>query len=96
VGDGLVVAHVDDLDLSGDRVAGSHRGAEVPGDVQEHGAGPGKVLGHDRVQNRGRDSALHDDLAEPRGASGLLVIVQRVAVPADCGEPLDIGRSDLP
>ena len=64
--DRLVVARLEHLDLGGDLVAGPHRRLEAPVDVQEHAARAGQVLGDDRVQQPGRDAALHDDPAEAR------------------------------
>jgi hypothetical protein len=64
--------------------------------VQEHGAGAGKVLGDDRVQDRAGDPTLDDDLAEARGSRGRLVVVERVAVSADVREAPDVLRFDPP
>ena len=70
---------------------GRDRRLEAPVDVQEDAAGAGEVLGHDGVQQAGRDAALHDDPAEAaeRGG-GIRVVVQRVAVAGQLREELDV------
>ncbi len=88
--DGLVLADRGDLDRPDDRVAGMDRGEEAQVKLQEHAAGPGQVLGHDRVEDRGRDPALNDDASEAGLGRKLLVVVDRVAIAGQLGEPFDV------
>jgi hypothetical protein len=78
--DGLVLPHGGDLDRARDRVAGMDRGEEAQVELEEHAAGPGQVLGHDRVEDRGRHPALDDDASEAGLGRKLLVVVDRVAI----------------
>ena len=48
--DRFALADLEHLGLGGDLVAGLHRRAEVPVDVEEHAARTGQVLGDERVR----------------------------------------------
>jgi len=63
---------------------------EPPVGLQEHASRSGQILGDQRVQQAGGDSALHDDAAEPAATGEVLVVVQRVAVTSHLGEQLDV------
>jgi hypothetical protein len=56
--------------------------------------GPGRSS-DDRVEDSGDDPALDDDAAEHGRGRDLGVVVDRVAIAADGGEPLDVlGRHE--
>ena len=64
--------------------------------MEEDAAGAGQLLGHDRVQQPGGDTALDDDPAEARVRGGPLVVVEGVAVARELAEELDVLRANRP
>jgi hypothetical protein len=90
------VPNLEHLDLASDDVPGANRRPETPIHVQEHRSRTGQILCDHGVQDGARHPSLYDDLAELRGAGDLLVVVKRVVVAADPGEPDDVVGTDLP
>ncbi len=64
--------------------------------MQEHGAGPRQILGHDGVEYRARHPSMNNDLAENAVARRGLVVVEGVVVAADLGELDDVVGGDFP
>ena len=73
---------------------GADRGPEIPGYVQEYRAWAGLILGHDRIEDRGRHAALNDAGAEYRGSRQILVVMERVSVSAQVREADDVLLGD--
>jgi hypothetical protein len=67
---------------------------ELRAQLQEHGARAGQVLGDERVEQSAGHPALHDDPAERRRRGQRVVVVDRVAVAGDLGEPGDVPGAD--
>src|SRR5215207_7838736 len=92
VRDRLVLTDTGHLDLTGDLIARTSGSKETPVGLKEHGAGSGKLLRDDGVEDRARHAALHHDLAQAGPAGRLGVVVERVAVTTHIGEADDVVR----
>jgi len=64
--------------------------------IQEHRPRAGQDLGHEGVEQGGREPAVDDQPAGPRRTRERRVEMERVAVAADPGEGLDVVRADRP
>ena len=80
----------------GDHVAGPDRREEPPRHLEEDAPGSGQLLGDERVEQSGGHAALDDDAAEAGARGEVVVVVDRVAVPGDLGEELDVATGDGP
>ena len=83
LGYGFVFSNVGYLDSTGNCVARSNRGVEVPVYLQEDGPGPRQFFGHNRVQNGACDASLHDDFAESSALCHRFIVMQRVTITTD-------------
>ena len=90
--DRFIGSHLEHLGAASNRVAGPNRCLEMPIHLEEHGAGPREVFGHDRVENGARDTTLDDNFAEPARLRRGFIVVKGIPVAADLGEPFDVFR----
>ena len=86
--DGLISADVSDFDATGDHIAWANGSGEIPIDVEKYASR--ELLCDDRVQDCAGYATLDHDLPESRRLRRQKVVVQRIAITADLGEPFDI------